>query len=153
MVAKKRKITSKKLGIKGKAAKKPAKPGVKKAPKKLLPADIWLRDKAIDALEAAKAEDILSVDVRENSSIADFMVIATGRSSRQVKALAEHVAKALEASGMGHVRIEGLESADWAVVDGGDVIVHILRPEVRAYYRLEEIWGLEPPLQKTFQEL
>lgn len=113
----------------------------------------WLRDKVVDALENGKAEHTLCVDVREQSSIADFLIIASGRSSRQVKALGEAVQKALYACGIKQVRIEGTEAADWVVVDGGDVIVHLFRPEVRSFYRLEEVWGLEPPLSQTFKDL
>lgn len=112
-----------------------------------------MRDKVLAALEAAKAEHIVIADVRGQSSLTDFLIIASGRSSRQVKALAEHTLYALKECGVRNPRIEGTENSDWAVVDGGDVIVHLFRPEVRAYYRLEEIWGLEPPLQETFKRL
>lgn len=113
----------------------------------------WMRDKVITALEDGKAESVVCVDVRGQSSIADFLVIASGRSNRQVKFLGETVQKALYASGVKQVRIEGTQLADWVVVDGGDVIVHIFRPEVRSFYRLEEVWGLEPPLAQTFKDL
>jgi ribosome-associated protein len=112
-----------------------------------------LRDKIVKALEAVKAEDILCVDVRGQSSFADFLIIATGRSSRQVGGLADAARKALYANGVKQVRVEGLPQGDWAVVDGGDVVTHIFRPEVRAYYRLEEVWGLEPPLQGAIKNL
>jgi ribosome-associated protein len=112
-----------------------------------------LRDRVIAALEDGKAENILCIDVREQSALADFFVVASGRSSRQVKALAEAVDKVLVQAGAKQVRIEGTAQGDWAVVDGGDVIVHLFRPEVRAFYRLEEVWGLEPPLAQTFKDL
>lgn len=112
-----------------------------------------LRDAAVKALDDGKGEYIVCVDVRERSSFTDFLIIATGRSNRQVKALGDAVQKALLQSGAPKVRVEGLTQGDWGVVDGGDVVVHIFRPEVRAFYRLEEVWGLEPPLHDTFKSL
>ncbi|HVY13471.1 MAG TPA: ribosome silencing factor [Alphaproteobacteria bacterium] len=141
-------------------AKKPAAIAAAKPRKKSAPtrpvntaAQEKLRDKVVAALENAKGENILCVDVRGQSSLADFLVIASGRSSRQVAGLAENVKKALYAAGVKQVRIEGAQQGDWVVVDGGDVVVHLFRPEVRHYYRLEEVWGLEPPLQETFKSL
>lgn len=125
----------------------------KKSPQKSQGTEVKLRDKVLAVLEAAKAEHIVTADVRSQSSLTDFLIIASGRSSRQVKALAEHTLQALKDSGVRNPRAEGMENGDWTVVDGGDVIVHVFRPEVRAYYRLEEIWGLEPPLQETFKRL
>ncbi|HTK84776.1 MAG TPA: ribosome silencing factor [Patescibacteria group bacterium] len=92
------------------------------------------------SLDANKAEDITTIDLRGHSALADYMVIATGRSSRQVAALAEKIRDRLKASGIGEVRLEGVDKGDWAVVDAGDIIVHIFRPEVRDYYDLEKMW-------------
>ncbi|MDX1923551.1 MAG: ribosome silencing factor [Alphaproteobacteria bacterium] len=113
----------------------------------------FMRDKVMKALDDGKAEDTICIDVRGQSPICDFLIITTGRSSRSVNALSEAVDKALRESGAKNVRNEGKAAGDWAVVDGGDVIVHVFRPEVRAFYRLEEVWGLEPPLQQTFKDL
>ncbi|MBY0429486.1 MAG: ribosome silencing factor [Alphaproteobacteria bacterium] len=112
-----------------------------------------MRDKVMQALDDGKAEDSMCIDVRGQSPICDFLIITTGRSSRAVHALSDAVEKALLQSGAKNVRNEGKSAGDWAVVDGGDVIVHVFRPEVRAFYRLEEVWGLEPPLQQTFKDL
>ncbi|MBI3420134.1 MAG: ribosome silencing factor [Proteobacteria bacterium] len=150
-----KKTLPKKALPKRKPVFKPKKPAAKKASLRPIstPAQEKLRDKVVKALEDAKGENILCVDVRGQSTLADFLIIATGRSSRQVAGLADNVKKALNAAGMKGVRMEGLPQGDWAVVDGGDVVVHLFRPEVRSYYRLEEVWGLEPPLQETFKKL
>lgn len=112
-----------------------------------------LRDVVLATLDQNKAESIVCIDVREQSSFTDFLIIASGRSTRQVKSLAEMAQKALLAAGVKKVRLEGVAEGNWGVVDGGDVILHIFRPEVRAFYRLEEVWGVEPPLQETFRDL
>jgi ribosome-associated protein len=95
----------------------------------------------VSSLEDDKAEDVLSINLTGKSSLADFMIVASGRSQRHVGALADHVHRKLKEIGVGQVRIEGLPSADWVLVDTGDVIVHIFRPEVRAYYGLEKLWA------------
>lgn len=95
-------------------------------------------------LEDAKAEDIVAVDVRSKTTIADMMIIATGRSNVHVGALAERVLKAFKEAGI-VARIEGLPHCDWVLVDGGDVIIHLFRPEVRQFYNLEKMWGQDRP--------
>jgi ribosome-associated protein len=112
-----------------------------------------LRKTMMDALEDAKAEGILCLDVRGESTLADFLFIASGQSSRHIGGIADKVRRALVSLGAKGVRVEGLPQGDWAIVDGGDAIVHLFRPEVRNFYRLEEVWGLEPPLQETFKKL
>jgi ribosome-associated protein len=95
------------------------------------------------SLEDDKAEDIVSIDLRGRSSFADHMVIASGRSARQVSAIAEKLAERLKPR-MGRMpRMEGRDTGDWVLIDGGDVIVHVFRPEVRTFYQLERMW-LEP---------
>lgn len=94
----------------------------------------------LKALDDGKAEDILDYDLRGHSSLADHIIIASGRSTRQVSSLAENVSKALKQAGHKILGREGEGTNDWVIVDTGDVITHILRPEVRAYYRLEDIW-------------
>ena len=95
------------------------------------------------SLEDSKAEDIVSIDIQGKSSLADYMVIASGRSHRHVAAVAEHLLKALKDGGHGTARVEGLAGADWVLIDSGDVIVHIFRPEVREFYNLEKMWAAE----------
>lgn len=92
------------------------------------------------SLEDSKAEDIVSIDIQGKSSLADYMVIASGRSHRHVAAVAEHLLKALKDGGHGTARVEGLAGADWVLIDSGDIIVHIFRPEVREFYNLEKMW-------------
>ena len=113
----------------------------------------FMRDKVLEALDDGKAEDTMCIDVRGQSPICDFLIITSGRSSRSVHALSDAVEKVLIQSGAKNIRNEGKSAGDWAVVDGGDVIVHVFRPEVRAFYRLEEVWGLEPPLQQAIKDL
>ena len=95
----------------------------------------------LDSLEDDQALDIVSIPLEGKSSIADFMVIASGRSTRQVAAIATKLAERLKAAGCGSPRIEGLPAADWVLIDAGDVVVHLFRPEVRTFYNLERMWG------------
>jgi ribosome-associated protein len=92
------------------------------------------------SLEDSKAENIVSIDIQGKSSLGDYMVIASGRSHRHVAAVAEHLLKALKDAGLGNARVEGLAGADWVLIDTGDVIVHVFRPEVREFYNLEKMW-------------
>jgi len=81
------------------------------------------------------------IDLDGKSSVADHMIIASGRSGRHVGALADHLLRKLKETGAGRARVEGLPNADWVLIDAGDVIVHLFRPEVREFYNLERIWG------------
>ncbi len=92
------------------------------------------------SLEDSKAENIVSIDIQGKSSLGDYMVIASGRSHRHVSAVADHLLKALKDAGLGTARVEGLASADWVLIDSGDIIVHVFRPEVRDFYNLEKMW-------------
>lgn len=92
-------------------------------------------------LDSKKAQEIISIDLAGKSSIADYLVIATGTSQRQVGALAELLREELKKQGIKNIHIEGLPQCDWVLVDAGDVIVHIFRPEIRLYYNLEKMWG------------
>lgn len=96
---------------------------------------------ALASLEDDKAEDILAIDIRGKSSFADMLVIASGRSGRHVGALADHVMRKLKEAGVKDVRVEGMPQADWVLVDAGDVVIHLFRPEVRAFYNIEKIWA------------
>jgi ribosome-associated protein len=88
-----------------------------------------------------KAEDTITIDLNGKSSIGDYMVVTTGRSQRHVASIADHVIKDLEQSATTRVRVEGMRQADWVLIDAGDVIVHVFRPEVRAFYNLEKMWS------------
>lgn len=92
-------------------------------------------------LDDDKSEDIVSIDLRGKTSIADFMVIASGRSQRHVGAIAEHLIEALKQAGVKSVRIEGQPACDWVLIDANDVIVHIFQPEVRSFYNIEKMWA------------
>ena len=95
------------------------------------------------ALADGKAEDVTRIDLAGKSGFADYMLIATGRSSRQVAALADRVMTALGERGHKRVPVEGLTAGDWVLIDAGDIVVHIFRPEIRERYNLEKMWGAE----------
>lgn len=95
---------------------------------------------AIASLEDSKAEDIISINIQGKSSLGDHMIIASGRSHRHVAAVADHLITALKDAGFGNARVEGLPSADWVLIDAGDLIIHVFRPEVREFYNLEKMW-------------
>ena len=105
--------------------------------------------KLLDLIETSldddKAENVVAIDLSGKSSIADYMVIASGRSARQLGAMADHLAVKLKAFGIGRVGVEGAAAGDWLLIDGGDVIVHLFRPEIRRIYNLEKMWGMELP--------
>ena len=92
------------------------------------------------SLEDSKAENIVSIYIQGKSSLGDYMVVASGRSHRHVSAVADHLLKALKDAGLGMARVEGLSGADWVLIDSGDIIVHVFRPEVREFYNLEKMW-------------
>lgn len=98
-----------------------------------------------NSLEDDKAEDVVTIDLARKSSIADHMVIASGRSQRQVGAISRHLAERVKAGGYGPARTEGANACDWVLVDAGDVIVHVFRPEVRSFYNLEKLWSVVMP--------
>lgn len=100
-----------------------------------------LKSLAIQSLEDLKAKDILELDVREASSVTDLMLLATGSSSTQVNALAGHLVSQLKAAGVTPLGVEGQDTGDWVLVDLGDLLVHIMQAETRAYYDLEKLWG------------
>ncbi|MBC2652502.1 ribosome silencing factor [Novosphingobium flavum] len=95
----------------------------------------------LQSLDDDQAQDIVSIPLEGKSAIADHMVIASGRSTRQVAAMAQKLAERVKQGGFGHVRIEGLPAADWVLVDAGDVVIHLFRPEVRSFYNLERMWA------------
>lgn len=93
------------------------------------------------SLDADKAENIVTIDLDSQSGLADYMIIASGTSSRHVAALAEKLTERLSARGVKGIRIEGMAQADWVAVDAGDIIIHLFRPEVRTFYNLEKMWN------------
>jgi ribosome-associated protein len=107
---------------------------------------------AVSALEDIKARDIVVLDVRKLTSICDALVVASGDSARQVKALAQHVRDKLKEAGARIVGTEGEETGDWVLVDAGDIVVHIMQPAVRAYYNLEELWTVPAKARRAGPE-
>jgi ribosome-associated protein len=95
------------------------------------------------SLDDDKAEDIVAIDLAGKSSIGDHMVIATGRSNRQVSAMADHLIGKLKQTGVRRISVEGMTTGDWVLIDAGDIIVHLFRPEVREFYALEKMWGVD----------
>jgi ribosome-associated protein len=95
----------------------------------------------VASLEDDKAEDVVVIDLKDKSSVTDAMIIASGRSARHVGAIADHVIRRLKDEGYGRARVEGMPACDWVLIDAGDVVVHLFRPEVRAFYNLEKMWS------------
>ena len=102
----------------------------------------------LEQLDDDQAQEVVTIHLEGKSSIADHMVIASGRSTRQVAAMAQKLAEKVKQEGFGPVKLEGLPAADWVLIDAGDVVVHIFRPEVRSFYNLERMWafGDAPPV-------
>lgn len=95
----------------------------------------------LNQLDDDQAQDLVSIPLAGKSSIADHMIIASGRSTRQVAAMATKLAEKIKEGGFGSARVEGLPAADWVLIDAGDVVIHLFRPEVRSFYNLERMWG------------
>jgi ribosome-associated protein len=98
----------------------------------------------LTSLEDAKAEDTVTIDIKNKSALGDYMVVTSGRSHRHVGAIADRLVSDMKQAGLGPLRVEGLPHCDWVLVDAGDLIVHIFRPEVREFYNLEKMWMAEP---------
>ena len=111
--------------------------------------NIDLKSIILDTLDFNKALDIISIDLKNKSSMADYMIIASGTSSRHIQALSEQVLEKLKANGFKNSKIEGKESGDWKLVDGIDLIVHIFNPEKRKFYEIEKIWSEIIPKEKV----
>ena len=120
----------------------PAKPAKAKAPNPV----VTLVESSLDA---DKAEEIVTIDLTTKTSIADYMVIATGRSQRQLSAMADHLVVKLKDRGLVPVPVEGKDQGDWVLIDAGDVIVHLFRPEARAHYNLEKMWAMDWPAERA----
>ena len=118
------------------------KPATGSTEKTSLPADQLLTI-AQNTLDDNKAEEITTISLSGKTSIADYMVIANGRTQRQVGALANYITEAIKKAGHDFCQVEGQAQADWVLIDAGDVIVHIFRPEVRSFYNLEKMWSVD----------
>ncbi len=108
-----------------------------------------LKSVVIDTLDLNKAQDIVTIDLKDKSSMADYMIIASGTSSRHIQSLSEQVLEKLKDNGIKNSKIEGKESNEWKLVDGIDLIVHIFHPEKRKFYELEKIWSELIPKEKV----
>jgi len=108
-----------------------------------------LKEIIINTLDLNKAQDIVTIDLKEKSSMADYMIIASGTSSRHIQSLSEQVLEKLKNNGVKDPKIEGKESGEWKLVDGIDLIVHIFHPEKRKFYELEKIWSELIPKEKV----
>ena len=110
-----------------------------------MPADLSeeLHNLVLSQLDDDQAMEVVSIPLEGKSSVADYMVIASGRSTRQVAAMAQKLAERVKQAGHGPARVEGLPAADWVLIDAGDVVVHLFRPEVRSFYNLERMWSFE----------
>jgi len=131
-------------------SRKPA-PSPQPGPGTIIPAPVItagrtpLETLILNRLDDEKAQDIVFIDLGERSSVADGLIIASGRSHRHVGAMADHLLRALKDGGHGRAKSEGLPHCDWVLIDAGDVIVHLFRPEVRSFYNIEKIWSVDPP--------
>jgi ribosome-associated protein len=108
-----------------------------------------LLDTVLECLDDAKAEEVVSIDLNGKSSIADHMVVASGRAQRHVGAIADQLVERLRAAGQGKAKVEGQPACDWVLIDAGDVIVHVFRPEVRSFYNLEKLWSANSPTDRV----
>ena len=108
-----------------------------------------LKSVVIDTLDLNKAQDIVTIDLKDKSSMADYMIIASGTSSRHIQSLSEQVLEKLKNNGLKNSKIEGKDSAEWKLVDGIDLIIHIFHPEKRKFYELEKIWSELIPKEKV----
>ena len=98
----------------------------------------------LSRLDDMKAEETITIDLRGKSAFSDYMVVTSGRANRHVGAIAENVTKALKENGIKNIHVEGLSNCDWVLIDSGDVVVHVFRPEVREFYNLERLWAQNP---------
>jgi len=108
-----------------------------------------VEDLILTRLDDDKAQDVVFIDLKGKSPVADGLIVASGRSQRHVGAMADHLLRALKEAGLGKCRVEGMPNADWVLIDAGDVIVHLFRPEVRSFYNIEKIWSVEPPANRA----
>ena len=110
-----------------------------------VPASAALLVDIVNWLDEAKAEEVVSIPLEGKSSLGDYMVVASGRNDRHVGAIAEQLREKIKARGEGPVRVEGMNTCDWVLIDTGDIIVHVFRPEVREFYNIEKMWKADVP--------
>ena len=103
----------------------------------------------LTSLDDDKAQDVVQIDLKGKSPMADTMIICSGRSQRHVSAMADHILRKIKEAGFGRAQIEGLPHADWVLIDAGDIVVHLFRPEVRDFYKLERMWAVELPAETS----
>ncbi|WP_304171296.1 ribosome silencing factor [Phenylobacterium aquaticum] len=109
-----------------------------------------LEDLILARLDDDQAQDVVFIDLKGKSAVADGLIVASGRSHRHVGAIADHLLRALKDQGYGKARVEGLPHCDWVLIDTGDVIIHLFRPEVRTFYNIEKIWSVDAPTHIAF---
>jgi ribosome-associated protein len=122
----------------------PAAPVVRPAPVPV-PQPDELKALVEKSLDDDQAEDVVVIDLAGKTTIADYMIVASGRNTRHIAAMAMKLADRMKQAGLRGVEVEGLNQCDWVLVDAGDVIIHLFRPEVRTFYNIEKMWGLETP--------
>jgi ribosome-associated protein len=103
----------------------------------------------LSRLDDMKAEETITIDLRGKSAFSDYMIVTCGRANRHVGAIAENVTKALKETGIRNIHVEGMPNCDWVLIDSGDVIVHVFRPEVREFYNIERLWTQGPVTAAT----
>jgi ribosome-associated protein len=140
-------VSDKALGKPAKTARKTSTPAA--ALKTQQPDADKTLDMILSRLDDMKAEATVTIDLRGKSAFSDYMVVTTGRANRHVGAIAENVTKALKENGAKSIHVEGLPNCDWVLIDSGDVIVHVFRPEVREFYNLERLWTQNPAAAKA----
>jgi ribosome-associated protein len=136
---------SEKPAVKASAKRRAKAPAKAPAPEIEIPSVDQILAMIETSLDDNKAEDIVTIPLAGKTSMADYMVVATGRSARQVGAMANHLAIKLKGDGKRAVAIEGQTAGDWVLIDCGDIIVHLFRPEVRSFYNIEKMWGMDLP--------
>ena len=140
----KAKVGKAKVAKAGSAAKTTRKTSTKAAALKAEPDADKTLNIILSRLDDMKAEETVTIDLRGKSAFSDYMVVTTGRANRHVGAIAENVTKALKENGIKGIHVEGLPNCDWVLIDSGDVVVHVFRPEVREFYNLERLWAQGP---------
>jgi len=128
----------------GKSAKTPRKTSTQAAALKAQADADKTLNMILSRLDDMKAEETVTIDLRGKSAFSDYMIVTTGRANRHVGAIAENVTKALKENGIRNIHVEGLPNCDWVLIDSGDVVVHVFRPEVREFYNLERLWAQNP---------
>lgn len=111
---------------------------------KLMPKQAPFLKPLLQALDEIQATEVVTIDVSKQTSVTDYMIICSGRSSRHIKAIADLVLEHMKATGLRALSEHGIESGEWALIDFGDIILHIMQPETRAFYNLEELWQAHP---------